>query len=80
MSEYADFWRQARERSGLTQTELALSLGLKNGQKVSNIERGEEVYTIAQTRELIVKLDVSPEKVIDLIMRREESSLRRGLK
>ena len=40
MSKEARFFTKARNRAGLTQSEVANKLGWDNGQFISNIERG----------------------------------------
>jgi transcriptional regulator with XRE-family HTH domain len=79
-NEYGKFFKEARIRKGIMQTNLARELGLSAYQLVSNVERGLSRYPIARLSNLIQLLDLDPEEVIRLILRREEKKIRKIIK
>ena len=80
MNCYANFWREARTNSGLSQSELSLKLGNVSPQFVSNVERGRVRYSIPTTGRLIPILKVDLKDVLRIILEQEKIRLRKGLR
>ena len=63
-----DYLREAREKSGLSQAEVAENLGLKSAQSISNIERGVAPLTQSKIAALARLLKIDPEDIIEIIL------------
>lgn len=74
------FWLKARERSGLTQAQVATTLGYTTPQLVSNWERG----TCAPPRQALARLakvyKLKVNDVVNHIISRQAQKLRKVLK
>jgi transcriptional regulator with XRE-family HTH domain len=76
-NEYGMFFKKARIRKGVMQMDLARELGFSAYQLISNVERGLSGYPVARLSKVIQLLDLDPEEVIRLILRREEKKIRK---
>lgn len=74
------FFKEAREKAGLTQKEVAQTLGYSSPQFISNWERGVCGVPMSALRELIRLYSLKTSEVIDLILESEEKTLKRNLK
>ena len=70
------YFRQKRIDAGLTQAELAHSLGFSSAQIVSNWERGVCAPPLASLRPMIKVLKLDPEEVTDVITEENRRVLR----
>lgn len=60
--------KQSRQKVKLTQTELSYKLGFKNGQFVSNIERGICSIPSKAILKVAVELNIQPQEIIDAMV------------
>ncbi len=61
------FFKEKRTERGLTQSELAKTLGFKSAQIVSNWERGLCAPPLQSIGEMVKVLDLDVEEVLDII-------------
>jgi ribosome-binding protein aMBF1 (putative translation factor) len=61
--------REARERTPWSQSELSTMLGYKNGQFISNIERGKCSVPIRKVGEICAKMNIPPEKIKEAMLK-----------
>lgn len=71
----ADFFREAREKVGLTQMEVAIALGYSTAQFVSNWERGKSGVPVSVLGRLISLYKLDKNRIIDLVLAAESEYL-----
>ena len=76
---YGSYFRSKRIERGLSQRQLAHSLGFAASQHVSNVERGLAKYSLASVMIMIKTLGLDQAEIVNLIMREEEVRIRRVL-
>ncbi len=72
-------WKEAREKAGLTQAEVAEALGYKSGQFISNVEAGRCRFPECQLGKIKELYGLRVSALIDLVMAEEEEVIRKGL-
>ena len=75
---HGQFWKDARETSGLTQAEVALALGYKSGQFISNVESGRCRYPGHQLPKIQKLYSLKTTDVLRLVLEEEELALRQA--
>lgn len=75
---YARYWHGVRESRGLTQQQMADTLGIRF-QFISAVERGSSRYSVEQISNLIRRFKLDVRQVIEVIMASEETRLRAGV-
>ena len=76
-SEIAKVLLRERKRRGFSQLQLARAIGYKNGQIISNTERGLAGIPAEKIHELCVKLHTNPIHFISASIKDYEDNLRR---
>lgn len=84
VKEFSKFLREAREKSGLTQSQVAEKLGYSTAQFVSNWERGQSYPPMKTLPTLAQLYKVNTDQLFDVILaisvHTTEQSLRRQYK
>ncbi len=70
-----EFLREARERAGLTQREVSVSLGYSSAQFISNFERGIAVPPIKKLKLLQKAYRMDIDRLITLIIDSEREAM-----
>ncbi|MEO0335933.1 MAG: helix-turn-helix transcriptional regulator [Pseudomonadota bacterium] len=73
------YLKEQRVRSNLTQSQVAQSLGYTSPQFISNIERGLCSAPIKHLKGFLKLYNLSLEELLSVILKQEESNLRRAL-
>ncbi len=79
MKSFGEYLRQKRIKAKLTQGKVALSLGYKTPQFVSNWERGLASPPLDKISRLVQLYKLDPEEIIGLLMNEQEQILRHAL-
>lgn len=72
-------WKEAREKAGLTQAQVAEALGYKSGQFISNVEAGRCRFPGEQLGKIRNLYGLKMSALLDLVMAEEEEVIRKGL-
>lgn len=73
------FLKETREKTDLTQTEVAHKLGYSSPQFISNIERGTSVAPLATLSKMMSIYRANPEPIVRIILESQTDLLRRKL-
>lgn len=77
---FAEFLRDSRVKAGLSQIEVAKSLGYSTSQFISNWERELAAPPVKALKRLGKMYSVSGEKLLDMLIAQNEETLRRQFK
>lgn len=73
------FLKAKREEKGLTQSEVARTLGYGSPQFISNIERGISSVPMKSLRLIIDLYGVSADEIVDILLEEKKQQLARAL-
>lgn len=73
------FLKTKREEKGLTQSEVARTLGYGSPQFISNIERGISSVPLKSLRLIIDLYGVSSDEIVDILLQEKKQQLARAL-
>lgn len=79
-SKYGNQWKALRERRGLTQTDVARTLGYSTPQFISNVERGRCRFPIQKLSKLRKLYRMSVDQMVDLVAGEERENVLKAFK
>lgn len=73
------YLQKKRVKAGLSQGDVAKALGYSSPQFISNFERGLCAPPLPKLKSIINMYDLSPEAVMNLMLKEQEKHLRKAL-